>query len=96
MAQDTEIRTGNLNKKQQKILSDNDQHTVLTKNQYENCFYPLVQSFQDNCFNFRCNDYAIYRIKMFLPLCKADISQDVIAEAIKNQCNHPKPICGID
>lgn len=95
-AHDKEIVNGHLSQKQQNILFDNDPNTVLTRDQYEKCFYPLVQTFQDHCFNFRCNDYAIYRIKKFLPLCKAGISQDVITEAIKNQCIHSKPICGIN
>jgi len=95
-ASDTEIRNGNLSKKQLSILSDNNENTILTRAQYENCFYPLVKTFQEHCFDLRCNDYAIYRIQKFLPLCEAEVPQDVISRAITNSCNHLKPICGIN
>ena len=74
----------------------NDCNIVLNRHQYESCFYPLINHFQERCFSFSCNDYPIYQMKMFLPLCKAEVPQDIIVDAIKSHCNYVKPICGIN
>jgi legumain len=87
---------GIFNKNQEHILENNDFNVVLTRSQYESCFYPLIQTFQDRCFSFACNDYVIYQMKKFLPLCKADVPQDIIVDAMKTNCSYPKPMCGIN
>merc|ERR1712141_812540 len=47
------MESGNLSEKQRDTLSDNDTNIILTRSQYENCFYPLVENFKVNCFDFK-------------------------------------------
>ena len=72
-----------------------ESNIVLNEEQYEKCFFPLVQKFQEKCFSMTCNDYLIYEMKEFLPLCKSGIEIDIITKAIDTQCKNQKRICGI-
>ena len=92
---ETSLEAGRLNDKQKRIVATKDPNTVLDRTQYETCYYPLVEKFQDRCFSFKCNDYVPYQMKMFLPLCKADIEIGMIEDAIDKNCNHEKSFCGI-
>lgn len=62
----------------------------------EKCFYPIVKLFNENCFELTCNDYAIYQVKQFLPLCKAGIAVDSLRKSMAVHCHFEKHICGID
>jgi hypothetical protein len=92
---DIALEAGRLSEKQKRIVTNNGPHIILSRTQYETCLYPLVKKFQDRCFKFSCNDYVIFQMKMFLPLCKADIQSDIIENAIDLHCNHQTPVCGI-
>ena len=67
-----------------------------TRETLENCFYPALKIFHDNCFKMTCNDYAIYQVKRLLPLCKRSVlSLDSLRKSMKAHCKFEKPICGI-
>ena len=64
--------------------------------QLEDCFYPVVQMFHERCFDFMCNDYAIYQVKKFWPLCKYGIAAlKSLRTAIDAQCQFKNPVCGV-
>jgi len=67
-----------------------------TRKTLEECFYPALKLFNDNCFELTCNDYAIYQVKHFLPLCKRSIfALDSLRKSMEVHCNLKNPICGI-
>jgi len=67
-----------------------------TRKTLEDCFYPALKFFNDNCFEMTCNDYAIYQVKRLLPLCKRSVfSLDSLRKSMKAHCKFEKPICGI-
>jgi legumain len=67
-----------------------------TRKTLEECFYPALKLFNDNCFELTCNDYAIYQVKHFLPLCKRGIfALDSLRKSMEVHCKFENPICGI-
>ena len=67
-----------------------------TRKMLEECFYPALNFFNDNCFEMTCNDYAIYQVKRLLPLCKRSVfSLESLRKSMKAHCKFEKPICGI-
>jgi hypothetical protein len=67
-----------------------------TRRTLEECFYPALKLFNDNCFQLTCNDYAIYQVKHFLPLCKRGIfALDSLRKSMEVHCKFENPICGI-
>ena len=69
---------------------------ITTRSTLEECFYPVVKFFNDNCFQLTCNDYAIYQVKQFLPFCKMSISAvDSLRKSMTVHCKFENPICGI-
>lgn len=95
-AVDISVETNNIDFKiKDNFINGSNSNITLNREQYENCFYPVVLKFQDKCFSMTCNDYVIYQTKAFLPLCKAKIELNVLEMAIDIQCKHQKRICGI-
>ena len=81
-------------------LNKNSTAVSTTRAILEQCFYPIVNIFNDNCFQLTCNDYAIYQVKQFLPLCKmGKASLIAVVESLRKSvdvhCKFEKPICGI-
>ena len=78
-----------------KMFEENP-NVQLSRSQYENCFYHIIQMFGDKCFSLTCNDYVFYQMKMFVPLCNEGIALDVVTQAMNVHCEVPtNPICGI-
>jgi hypothetical protein len=79
----------------QKLNLDEFATRQTTRSDFVNCFYPIVKLFSDNCFELTCNDYAIYQLKEFLPLCKAGITLESLRKSVDVHCKFENPICGI-
>ena len=84
-----------LKESKEELLNNESSNIVLNREQYERCFYPLVQIFHEKCFSMTCNDYVIFKMEEFLPLCIAGIDIEVVHEAIDIQCKNKTRICGI-
>ena len=82
-------------------LNKNSTPVSTTRVILEQCFYPIVNIFNDNCFQLTCNDYAIYQVKQFLPLCKmGKASLIAVVESLRKSVDvhcskFEKTICGI-
>ena len=78
------------------FITNSTNPLMTTRSTLEECFYPVVKFFNDNCFQLTCNDYAIYQVKQFLPLCKMSISAvDSLRKSMTVHCKFENPICGI-
>ena len=64
-----------------------------TRATLEECFYPTIQFFNDNCFQLACNDYAAYQVKEFLPLCKNSLyAVHSLKKSMAANCKAKTPI----
>merc|ERR1712168_170628 len=80
------------------IRTNNTYTNEMTVSQLEDCYYPLVDAFDQKCYQLGCNNYAFRVIRYFTDLCIHNVNIYDVISKMDHVCDstvqHTK--CGVE
>lgn len=88
------------------ITTTNTMTNEMSREQMEDCYYPMVEAFHNKCYKLGCNNYAYRVVRYFTDLCTTDklnivdkqVAIDTVIKSMDNVCDISvrNSICGIE
>jgi len=88
------------------ITTTNTLTNEMSREQMEDCYYPMVEAFHNKCYKLGCNNYAYRVVRYFTDLCTTDklntvdkqVAVDAVVKSMDNVCDISvrNSICGIE
>ena len=88
------------------ITTTNTVTNEMSREQMEDCYYPMVEAFHNKCYKLGCNNYAYRVVRYFTDLCTTDklntvdkqVAVDTVIKSMDNVCDISvrNSICGIE